>query len=186
MRRMLGLVVLWLAVAAGVSAADRQWQTGTWGKAGAARGVTTVRSYAIETDQFQYQVQETVARGAQPLAPAAGASVTFAVEEKTVYVREGDAGERSLRLVKAVRKLKSYGFAGPGHFIKAMGDDGRTLTLEDGSVWEIDERTTFKTVGWEAKQGVTVRASNEEDDFNYFLDNTDADEGALARLVKAP
>ena len=145
--------------------------------------------YVIETDNFEYQVQETVARGSQPLTATAGQPVTFALdasEKNTIYIREGSDGERSLQLVKATRKLKMYSAAGSGHYIRAMADDGLTLTLEDGSVWSLDPRLQFQTRDWQPKEGISVRYGEQEAGFNYEVDDDDRDEGALAVLTKQP
>jgi len=82
-----------------------------------------------------------------------------------------------------------YASAGSGHYIKAVGPDGQSVTLEDGSVWEIDPRSRFFTVHWQPLEGITVRRiasdtarqSTGEPGFNYEIDNIDQDDGALAR-----
>ena len=83
----------------------------------------------------------------------------------------------------------AYASTGGGHYIKAVGPDGQSVTLEDGSVWEIDPRSWFVTVHWQPLEGITVRRTapdtakngDVEPGFNYEIDNTDQDDGALAR-----
>jgi hypothetical protein len=82
-----------------------------------------------------------------------------------------------------------YAATGSGHYIKAVGPDGQSVTLEDGSVWEIDPRSWFFTVHWQPLEGITIRRTAADTDrqgavepgFNYEIDNTDQDDGALAR-----
>jgi hypothetical protein len=76
----------------------------------------------------------------------------------------------------------AYAALGPGHYIRA-NDEGHFITLEDGSVWEIERSVWFSTVDWEVQAPVTVRRSNSEGVFTYELDNTQEDEGAPARFV---
>jgi hypothetical protein len=77
----------------------------------------------------------------------------------------------------------AYAAVGPGHFIRAVNDDGQYVTLEDGSVWEIEPSRRFETADWQAQAPVTVRRANGAGVFTYELDNTGDDEGALARYV---
>jgi hypothetical protein len=77
----------------------------------------------------------------------------------------------------------SYTALGGGHFIRAVNDDGQYVTLEDGSVWEIDPTVRFQTMDWQLQAAVTVRRANGAGAFRYELDNTQDDEGALARYV---
>jgi hypothetical protein len=145
-----------------------------------------VRTYAIDSADFHYEVDETAAPGTQPLKTRAGASVAFAVDNDIVYVREGDGSERRLRLLKRTRKLPHYPAAGSGHFIRATSEGGQTVTLEDGSVWDIDPRTQFKAAEWEPLAGITVHATEEDPDFNYILNNTDADDWTFATIAASP
>jgi hypothetical protein len=165
-------------------AAERQWQTGKWAKPMVVAAVgTPYRNYAIETELFRLDLQETIARGRQAITATADTGVTFAIEGKTVYIREGDA-ERALRLIKRTEKLKSYLALGGGHFIKALADAGLTITLEDGSIWEVDPRGQYLSSQWQVEQGVSVRPIREENGFNYEVANTEADEAVLARLAR--
>jgi hypothetical protein len=77
----------------------------------------------------------------------------------------------------------AYAALGPGHFIRAVNDDGQYVTLEDGSVWEIEPSRRFETADWEVQAAVTVRLANGVGVFTYELDNTGDDEGALARYM---
>ena len=115
------------------------------------------------------------------------ASVTFAVENETVYVRNGQE-ERALHLLDRRPKLKIYTAAGAGHYVKMVGAGGLTVTLEDGSVWDLDPTAQDRTAHWQPLAGILVTSEDDQSEsgFNYFLNNTDDDEGALARSQSRP
>src|SRR4051812_7018195 len=61
-----------LAVAASVTVSafqstERAWETGAWAKPMTVRVASPFRNYAIETDKFRLDLQETIARGRQPI-----------------------------------------------------------------------------------------------------------------------
>ena len=112
--------LLLLVLAADVTAADRQWQTGKWADVGVSRnpligdprssspGALPYRStpevgrYTIETMDSRYTLEDVVPLGGPgsfDLAVKIGESVTFAVSKSTVYIK-GDGTEYRLRLVK--------------------------------------------------------------------------------------
>src|SRR6058998_3329738 len=137
--------------------AERHWQTGTW-------GVTTVPAakrpnvhpYVIETNDLRLELKATVPAGRRPLEVTVGAPVTFALERNTVYVRNSNGGIYKLRVVKKIRQARplgptipTYAALGGGHLIRTVSREGRYVTLEDGSVWEIDPVMWFETVQWE-------------------------------------
>ena len=133
MRRVLILLVVLLVAPATAGATDREWQTGKWAKPMPAPRVgTPSRYYAIESDLFRLDLMEEIGRGRQAV-PALTATtdmpVTFAIEKTTVYVRLDENTERALDLIKRTENLKSYSAAGGGHFIKALANEGLTLTL---------------------------------------------------------
>jgi hypothetical protein len=195
MRWCLAVLLVLFAAVAGGRAADREWQSGSWGKAAAPAPGAASRTYTIETDRFTLSVQAATREG--PVAGATlGSPVSFAIEKNIVYVRQGQ-GERALRLVKRIEKFKSYSAPGGGHYIKAVSDDGLTLTLEDGSIWELDPRQQYRTAHWQPLAGITVSHIDSaslvismmrdvQSEFDYFLNNTVEDEGTLGRLVSGP
>ena len=77
----------------------------------------------------------------------------------------------------------TYEALGSGHLLRAVADDGRYLTLDDGSRWEIHPRDRFRTVEWEPDCGISVRTTRSEDGFGYEIVNTTSDDGAMARRV---
>jgi hypothetical protein len=125
--RQLCLLLLALDVAAG-AAAERRWQTGTWGDItvqrrvvdfgpGASgfgrpgstpemRALADVRRFVIETDDLRIEAEDTVSVGRRSFDATTGASVTFALEKKTVIVRDADGTEYKLRLIKKVERTR--------------------------------------------------------------------------------
>jgi hypothetical protein len=85
--------------------------------------------------------------------------------------------------VPAAPQLKVYHAAGPGHSVKAIGESGKTVTLEDGSLWAVDPRTQFKVVEWDAGAQISVHLTDEDPDFNYILNNDDVDDWTFVTLI---
>jgi hypothetical protein len=79
-----------------------------------------------------------------------------------------------------------YTAYGGGHLIRSVSPGGQFVTLEDGSVWEIEPSVRFQTADWQVDAPVTVRRAQGEGPFVYELVNTQDDEGALARYVPPP
>ena len=121
-------LVLAAAISAVGLAADRKWQAGTWGEItikrrvvdfgpGASgfgrpgstpemRALADVRHFVIETDEMRLEAEDTVSVNRRSFEAVEGAAVTFAVEKKTVYVRDLDGGQHKLRLLKKVERSK--------------------------------------------------------------------------------
>src|SRR5262249_17807528 len=110
-----------------------------------------------------------------------GTSVKFAIEGSRAFILDRQGAEHELHVLRTVSL--NYTATGGGHYIKAMSQDGLRATLEDNSVWELDPRSQFFTIEGEAFQGITVRRSDSEQNFDYEIDNTDTDDGALARYT---
>ena len=124
MHRTIALVILLISAAASSPAAERNWQTGTWGDVttkrklidfgpGASpfgrgrtqpsmRAMADVRNLVIETDALRIEMEDTVPIGRRSIDPVVGASVMFALEKKAVYVRDEEGREHKLRLTKKV------------------------------------------------------------------------------------
>ena len=126
MRRLIAsLALLATMVAAGI-AAERKWQTGTWGdititrkvvdfgpgssgfgRPGATpqmRALADLRHFVIETAEMRIEAEDTVSVGRRSFDATTGGSVTFALEKNTVYVRDADRAEHKLRLLKKVAR----------------------------------------------------------------------------------
>jgi len=118
---LLGVTLAWAAVAA----AEKQWQTGTWGDIGTARqmvdfgpgsspfgggrtsappmkAMADIRTYVIETDTLHLELKDVVAVGHRTVDAITGAKVTFAISKNTVYIRDEDGTEHTLRVTKKV------------------------------------------------------------------------------------
>ena len=118
---MRSIVVLILLLGASLSA-ERLWQTGTWTDVGVKRKVVDfgpgasgfgrpsstptmqamadVHTYVIEAGDTRYELEDVVQVGRRSVEAAVGQSVTFAIDKKTVYVRDPDGAEHKLRLRK--------------------------------------------------------------------------------------
>ena len=113
------------------SAAERHWQTGTWGDVGLKRdprvrggavgrspfGTTPetpkrsvtpeVGTYVIETAELRLELEDISSISDSRRFDAtvkAGDSVMFAIEKSTVHVRSSDGTDHRLRLIKKVQK----------------------------------------------------------------------------------
>ena len=75
-----------------------------------------------------------------------------------------------------------YDAPGSGHLLREVAENGRFITLEDGSHWEIHPRDRFRTIDWEPDSGISVRTTRGDDGYGYEIVNTSLDDGALARL----
>jgi hypothetical protein len=217
-RTIMWLVVL-MAMAALSLAADRRWQTGTWGdvttqrklidfgpgssgfgppgSSPAMRAMADVRRFVIETDDLRLEIEDTVPINRRSIDVTPGTMVTFAVEKKSVYVRDPDGTQHKLRLIKRFDRARAeasaapssaapkpaYSALGGGHVVRAVSEAGRYVTLEDGSRWEIEPGARYESAEWESSANVTVRPSREDPGWEYELINTSTDEGALARLL---
>jgi hypothetical protein len=72
-----------------------------------------------------------------------------------------------------------YSSTGEGHWIKSKNDDGDIITLEDGSIWQVDPMDRVDTALWLPITNITVIESED----GYLLINTDDGEKANAQLL---
>jgi|KBSSwiStaDraftv2_1062776.scaffolds.fasta_scaffold14753_4 hypothetical protein len=161
------------AVASRAGAVDRKWQNGLW------RESHDERTYVIAGATVRVHFEDVPPGAKRAIAVTAGTSAKFAIEGTRVFVVDARGVEREFGLVRSVDL--NYTATGGGHYIKAMALDGLIVTLEDNSVWELDPRSQFFTVEWQPFEGISVRRSDSEQNFNYEIDNTERDDGALAR-----
>jgi len=181
-------------------AADREWQVGQWARpapapaaapSAPARGsAARPPSYAIETDAVRLELQDTHPPAERRVVAArVDTPVRFAVEGDTVYVVIGGDIEYALHVAKTIQKSPAkpvaadYNAFGGGHFIKTVSQDGKLVTLEDGSVWEVDPRGWYLTLEWQPQALISVRRARAENGFAYEVQNLDVDEGVLAKYV---
>ncbi len=107
-------------------AADRHWQTGTWTTVSVTRqmvdfgpgstpfdhgpAVLTMRAmadariYIIETEMLLLELKDVVQVNKRTVDAVVGQLVTFAIDKKTVYVRDPDGTEHKLRVTKQTTK----------------------------------------------------------------------------------
>jgi hypothetical protein len=83
-------------------------------------------------------------------------------------------------------RAAAYSAVGGGHLIQQVSPDGRYVTLEDRSRWEVHPRVRFQTADWATPVGATVRNARDEDGYTYQIVNTDEDEGVPARYLGRP
>jgi hypothetical protein len=129
MHRTIALLIVLLSAAVATLAAERHWQTGTWGdvttrrklidfgpgaspfgRAGsqpARRAMADVRLFVIETDELRIEMEDTVPIGRRSIDPIIGEAVTFALEKKAVYVRDAEGREHKLRLTKKTERART-------------------------------------------------------------------------------
>src|ERR1700738_4425462 len=110
-------------------AAERRWQTGTWTDVSVKRqmvdfgpgaspfarnrpdpsmhAMADVHVYVIETDALRLELQDMVQVNKRSVDAVVGQPVTFALDKKSVYVRDADGTEHKLRVTKRTDKPKS-------------------------------------------------------------------------------
>jgi hypothetical protein len=129
MHRTLGLLIVLMSMAMTSLAAERHWQTGTWGDVTtkrklidfgpgaspfgrpgaqpAMKAMADVRLFVIETDELRIEMEDTVPIGRRSIDPVVGRAVTFALDKKAVYVRDDEGREHKLRLTKKIDRLRT-------------------------------------------------------------------------------
>ena len=175
MRSAIALCVVLLCVCVPASAAERAWKTGTW----APR--TEAGAYVIETARDIITGEAAGGSGEPTLASAPGTRVQFAIDGKTLYVLGADKVEHALTLLgSAARYSVTYAALGGGHYVTAIAPGGTSITLEDGSRWDMDPGQYFAIAGWQIDDLIAVRRSTSSPAFAYEVENTSQDAGALA------
>lgn len=124
MRRRLGVGCVLLAITAVAgSAAERNWQTGTWREVRVTRPriviglqpspngpgphtptMTVVRTYVIEADDQRFELADIAPASRRTVDALVGEKVIFAVQKNTIYVRGQDGFEHRLRITKKIPK----------------------------------------------------------------------------------
>ena len=131
MRARLALAVLVVLSVTGVGrAADRHWETGRWASvdverrmfdfgpgasgfggprsaAPSMRAMADVRRYTLETDTLTIEFRDVVAIGHRSVDAVVGESVTFALDKKTIYVKDADGAEHKFSVSKKTVRPKS-------------------------------------------------------------------------------
>ena len=155
--------------------AERDWKTGTWAAESDTRHLT------IETATEIVTAEAPASGAASALRATPGSSVQYAIESRTLYVLDAEKVEHALAIVSvAARYSSSYSAPGSGHYLRAVAPGGASVTLEDGSRWDIDPRAHFSVANWQPEDLISVRHSNDDPSYAYEIDNTSQDDGALA------
>jgi hypothetical protein len=118
------IAMILLVVAVGghavAGAAEREWQTGTWSEARVERprvlfsaqtrdpnsplprtaAARESRTYVIETDTLRLELRQEATVDTPRINVLLGQPVTFAVDKKTVYVKDEEGREHRLSLRK--------------------------------------------------------------------------------------
>jgi hypothetical protein len=77
-----------------------------------------------------------------------------------------------------------YGGDGTGHWIRDVSSNGRIVTLEDESVWEIETLSRIETALWLPVSEIVIRPARDYvGDYRYVLINKDEGETALAKYL---
>ena len=174
------LTVAWSLLLAGAllfQSAAPGTNVGVW------RGCDETRCL-IDLEFTRLEVERPADRAAANEITAQSA-VTVGVDRDTASVRRApdgaDTPSRVIRFHITGRSDITYGAIGGGHYVKSVSAAGDSVTLEDGSVWEIHPRLQFQVTEWEPSAGIAVRRTQPEDGFPYEMTNLDADEGVAAR-----
>jgi hypothetical protein len=168
-------LALVFAAGASVAAQDRTWTDGVW--------VASIdaHTYTIETTAEIVTAIDPQPRPERAMTTTEGNHVSLAIIGRTVYVRDAAHAEHPLELVSRGPKYsRTYTAAGSGHFIKSITSDGSTITLEDGSRWDIDARALFEVAEWQPLEAIAIRPSTDDPGFGYEMDDIDRDDGVLA------
>lgn len=114
------MCVLWGGAA--LDAAERVWQTGTWREVKVDRprvflgvqprdpnsnlprtaAVREVRIYVIETDSLRLELRQETTGDTPRIDALVGEAVTFALEKKTIYIKDQDGREHKLSVRKQI------------------------------------------------------------------------------------
>ena len=105
----------------------------------------------------------------------AAASGTSACQRQPPTTRPDPAPARD--------QAPAYTAFGSGHLLREVTEEGRYITLEDGSRWEVKPSDQFQSVDWQPQASMTVRVARGENGFNYELLNTTDDEGVMVKFI---
>ena len=115
---MLGMMLL----ASSLTAAERDWQDGTWAEVRVTRprivigvrprpspgssapAMTEIRTYVIDTKDLRLELKEPTPPPHRSVDAMVGERVRFALEKNTVYIRASDGVEHRLRVTKQIKK----------------------------------------------------------------------------------
>lgn len=126
-RTAVAFVVLLLTAPAHFQAAERAWQTGKWidvqivrpkvvfgmisrdpaqGGRRSAPPAREDRLYVIETDELRLEITQKANVDLPRIDAMIGEPVTFALEKKTIYIKDASGKEHKLSVAKKTTKTK--------------------------------------------------------------------------------
>ena len=120
MKHVIVAAIVCVMVGATALAADREWQTGTWRDTKTERprvlfsvqsrdpnsnlpqtaAAREIRTYIIDSKTHSLELRQDATVDTPRIDVLLGQPVTFAIEKKTVYVKDSDGKEHKLRLRK--------------------------------------------------------------------------------------
>ena len=120
MKHVIVAAIVYVIVGATALAADREWQTGTWRDTKTERprvlfsvqsrdpnsnlpqtaAAREIRTYVIDSKTHSLELRQDATVDTPRIDVLLGQPVTFAIEKKTVYVRDSDGKEHKLSLRK--------------------------------------------------------------------------------------
>ena len=126
MSRRAFVTVALCVVAVAAVPAERQWQTGIWREAKVERPrvlfsvqprdpnsnvprtepAREIRTYVIETDTLRYELRQDATVDTPRIGVLVGQPVTFALEKKSLYVRDEDGKEHKLGVRRQTKITK--------------------------------------------------------------------------------
>jgi len=96
------------------------------------------------------------------------------IETARTVLKAPDVGEHATAV---------YHSPGSGHWIRENGD-GKIITLEDGSLWQVSDLDQIDTALWLPTTNITIlRSSKAVGEFKYVLVNTEDGEKASAKYL---
>jgi hypothetical protein len=117
-----------------------------------------------------------------PIVVAATVAASVAAMSGTVACRRQPPNS-SPTAAAAREAAPAYTAFGSGHLLRAVTEQGRFLTLEDGSRWEVKPSDQFQSADWQPEASMTVRVARGENGFTYELLNTTDDEGVMVKFI---
>jgi hypothetical protein len=123
---------------------------------------------------------ELRATGVVTLTATQKAALNRWLNDYTQLILKVNKGEAST----PVARTGEYLFVGSGHWIDSVSIGGRVVTLEDGSLWEINPVDQIDTSLWLPVTDISViKARSPIGQYMYELINKDDGETALAKYL---
>jgi hypothetical protein len=123
---------------------------------------------------------ELRATGVVTLTATQKAALNRWLNDYTQLILKVNKGEAST----PVARTGEYLFVGSGHWIDSVSSGGRVVTLEDGSLWEINPVDQIDTSLWLPVTDISViKARFPIGQYMYELINKDDGETALAKYL---